>query len=336
MANFSTSNLLTAQAMLQDRYKAPEARFKASPVMTLGLSNRSILIPSHETIRTREDRTVEAHLLARSKRSAGSARAYNHTGSRGDTIKQTLSWTTYSDTFSISIKQMDNNLFDFNTTLAQQIDNSLKNILEAAETAIVTALLADKTGVNGATVNGSFNGTNDTFEIGSQERFYQYLKSMMRQNDYNTQYDVIANSIAFANAEYQAAQGAGNSSNTNFQFNGMNIVESYELADANYSADLVLCMPQGSFAVLPWIPKQNRMGSGDYNSYTGGFGSFTDPYGLGLEIALHGYSQRADTSSSNGNVQDVLMEFELSVDLAAPVSPLSTANETPVFQAAKV
>lgn len=337
MANFSPSNLVAAQAMLQDRYKAPEARFKASPVIQLGLTNQSILIPGADALKVAEARTVYAYLLARSKRAAGSARAHNHTGSRGDSIQQTISWSTYSDPFSISKKQLDNNVFGFTQTLAQQIENAMKNILEDAESAIVTTLLAAKTAINAATKNGTWDAAKDTFEVSDAARFYQFAKSMMRQNDYNTTYDVIANSVAYANAEYQSAQGQGNATNTGFQFNGMNIVESYELTDVNYpTADLALVMPTGSFAVLPWIPKQNREGMGDFNSYLGGYGSMADPFGLGLTFAIHAYTERADTSASNGNVQDDLMQFEVSIDLASPISPLSVATETPIFQVAKV
>jgi len=337
MAIFTPSNLLTAQAMVIDRYKAPENRVKPSPVLALGLRNQAILIPSHLELRKREDRAVKAFLLARTKRATTASRLHNHTGNRGDSFEQTLSWTIYADKFSISLKQLDNNLFDFNTTLSHQLENSMKNILSDIETALVTNLLSEKTEINAATYNGTFNAAYDTFEISSEARFYQHLKSMMRQNDYNTELDVIANSIAFSNAEFQRNQGSGNSSNTNFQFNGMEIVESYELTDANYTtSDLVLAMPKGAFGVLPWIPKQNRIGQGDYNSYVGGFGTIKDPFGLGLDIAVHGYSDRADTSASNGNSQDVVMQFELSVDIAPAIAPLSVATETPIFQAARV
>jgi len=159
----------------------------------------------------------------------------------------------------------------------------------------------------------------------------------MSQNYYTGEIDVIADPIAYANAEYQSAQGAGNATNSGFQFNGMNIVLSNELADATYvGADVVLAMQRGSFGLIPWIPKQNREGFGDYNSYVGGFGVINDPWGLGLTFAVHGYSNRADTSASNGNAQDVLMEFEVSLDLASAVAPLSTATETPIFEAVKV
>lgn len=337
MANFSPSNLVKAQLMVNDRYKAPENRYKQTPVLQLGLQYANQLIPDAAAMRTREDRSVSAYLLARSKRTAGSTRTHNHSGNRGDSIEQALTWGIYSDVFSISLKQMDTNLFGFETTLSQQLENAMKNVVEKAETSVLTALIASKSAINIATKNGTFNAINGAFEITGQDRFYQYLKSMMSQNFYSGEIDVIADPIAYANAEYQSAQGAGNATNSGFQFNGMNIVLSNELANATYpGADVVLSMQRGSFGLIPWIPKENRMGWGDYNSYVGGYGVINDPWGLGLTFAVHGYSNRADASASNGSAQDVLMEFEVSLDLASAVAPLSTATETPIFQAVKV
>ena len=337
MANFTPSNLVAAQAMLQDKFKAPENRFKPSPVMSMGLKNQPILVQDYASLRTREDRAVYAYLLNRTKRSTTSSRTHNHSGNRGDSTQMSLTWTTFADKFSLSMKQLDNNLFDFNTALAHQIENAMKNIIESAETFIVGNLQTNRTQVNNATANGTFDATNDVFEISSATQFWQILKSMMRQNDYKGQFDVITNSWGFVDAEYQAAQGMANAANTEFQFQGMNIAESYELADANYAnTNVSLIMPEGGFAVLPWIPVNNRQGKGDYSSVLGGYGSLSDPFGLGVQFAVHGYTERADTSASNGSTQDDLMQFELSVDLAIPLAPLTTANETVVFEAAKV
>lgn len=337
MANFSPSNLVAAQLMLQDKFKSPENRFKASPVMSMGLKNQGILVQDYQSLRTREDRALYAYLLNRTKRSTTSSRTHNHSGNRGDSTQMSLTWTTFVDKFSLSIKQMDNNMVGFNETLAHQIENAMKNIIESAETYIVSNLQTNRTQVNDATANGTFNATNDVFEISSSTQFWQILKSMMRQNDYKGMFDVITNSYGFVDAEYQAAQGQSNAANTQFQFQGMNIAESYELADTNYPAtNISLIMPEGGFAVLPWIPKQNRNGYGDYSTYNGGYGSLSDPFGLGMQFAVHGYSERADASASNGSAQDDVMQFELSVDLAIPLAPLSTANETVIFEAAKV
>lgn len=338
MPNFSATNLVKAQARLKEKFTEAEMRTKQRPAVALAQKNMSILIPGHEQLRKREDRAIEANILRRSKRATTTSRTHNHTGNRGDSFVLPLTWTTFSDTWSISLKQMDNNIFDFIETLAQQMLNAELNIIEGIETFLVDYLFAARTQVNVATTGGSFNAGNDAFEIAAADkaRFYQFAKSMMRQNNYQGQYDVLASSATYVQGEFDAAQGNSNSTNTGFQFQNLNIAESTELEDANYPGGISLIMPAGQFAILPWIPKQNREGWGDYNSYVGGYGSLQSLIGAGLTYALHIYADRADTSASNGNTQDVVLQAEMSVDIAAALSPLSTANESIVYEVAQL
>lgn len=309
--------------MVADRYKQPEMRMKPAPAFSLLTSNDNFLIVGAETLKTRDDRAIEAHLLSRTKRSAGSARAHNHTGTIDDSQKVTLTWTTKSDKFAISLKLLDKSVFDFNTVLANKLEQACMNILEDKETEAIAYLVANRATQQPSGLKaGTFNGTNYAVEIDAAKAttFFQRIKSVMRQNYFGGQLDVIADPNLAIVAEELAAQGAGNAKNTAFQFPGMTIAESVELTDSNYNEGIVLAMPQGSVAALNWIPKQNRAGWGDYNSYVGGFGTFQF---MGYTFALHGYSQRADTSSSNGNTQDVTMEFEVSLDTSYNASPLN-------------
>lgn len=322
MANFSTSNLVTAQTIVSDKYAKPEMRMKPAPAFELLSKNDNFLIVGAETLKTRDDRTIEAHLLARTKRNSGSARAYNHTGTFDDSQKVTLTWTTKSDKTSISLKLLDKSVLDFNTVLANKFEQCCMNILEDKETEALTYLRAQRATQQPTLKGVSFNDPNDVIEIdaASANQFYQKLKSAMKQNYFSGQLDVISDSLAFVNAEYQAAQGGGNQANLAFQFQNMKIVESPELADVNYDKGIVIAMPQGSVAALNWIPKQNRQGYGDYNSYNGGYGTFSF---MGYTFAVHGYAQRSDTSASNGDTQDVTLEFEFSLDSSYNKSPLN-------------
>lgn len=330
MANFDTSNLLTAQTMLSAKYAAPEMRMKPAPAFTLLTANSSILMESVETLRTREDRAIEAHLLARTKRNSGSTRAHNHTGTIDDGTKATLSWTTKSDKFAISLKLLDKSVFDFNTVLANKFEQACMNVLEDKETEAIAYLRAQRATQQPTLKGATFNAANDAVEIDAAEveakRFFARMRSVMRQNYFTANMDVIADSNVVVNAEFLAAQGAGNATNYGYQFQGLNIAESVELDDSNYTGGAALVMPAGSVGALNWIPKQNRMGWGDYNSYVGGYGVFNF---MGYTFAVHGYSQRADTSASNGNEQDVQMEFEVSFDSSYNKSPLNyTTNRT--------
>ncbi|MNE17540.1 hypothetical protein D3C80_1105250 [compost metagenome] len=234
---------------------------------------------------------------------------------------------------------MDNNVIAWQQAFENLLENAFINIHESAETAMITYLLAQRTQVNNANQGGTFNAANDAFEIAlaDQNRFLQFAKSMMKQNNYSGSFDLIADNLLYANLEYFANQGTSNATNLGFQFSGVNIGESNDLSDANYTRGVGLILPSGQFGVLPWIPKQNRQGYGDYNTFNGGFGTMTDPFGTGLEFAVHGYSQRADTSGVNGDTQDVVMEFEVSIDLSPKVAPLSqAATETIVYQVSQL
>lgn len=322
MANFDTGNLVVAQTMLADRYAAPEMRMKPAPAFNLLSNNSNFLVVEAEVLRTREDRAIEAHLLARTKRASGSTRVHNHTGTIDDSQKVTLSWTTKSDKTSISLKLLDKSVFDFNTVLANKLEQCCMNILEDKETEAIAYLRAQRATQQPTIKGATFNAGNDAVEIDAAKAnsFLQRVKSVMKQNYFSSMMDVIADSNMQIAFDQQAAQGGGNSTNLAYQFPGANIVESVELEDANYADGIVLAMPQGSVASLNWIPKQNRTGWGDYNDYNGGFGTFSF---MGYTFALHGYAQRADTSATNGNSQDVLMEFELSLDSSFNKAPLN-------------
>ena len=324
MANFDVSNLLTAQTMVSDKYKTPEMRIKPAPAFSLLTANSDILITSAETLRTREDRAIEAHMLARTKRSSGTARAASHTGTIDDTTKVTLSWTTKSDKFAISLKLLDKSLFDFNTVLANKFEQACMNILEDKETEAIAYLRAQRATQQPTLKGITFNSTNDVIEIDAADaeakRFFSRLRSAMRQNYFGSAVDLIADSSMAVNVEFLAAQGAGNATNYGYQFQGLSIAESVELNNTDYANGSVIAMPSGSVGALNWIPKQNRTGWGDYNNYVGGYGTFSF---LGYQFAVHGYSQRSDQSASNGDVQDVLMEFEVSLDSSFNKAPLA-------------
>ena len=343
MANFSPSNLVAAQTRLEKKFTAPESREKVLPALKLGLSNSNILIKSANEIRTREDRTVTAYALKRQSRTPSSQRTATHTGASGDSMAMPLNWTTYADTFSISLKQMDNNIFSFNEAFDQNVMNCMLNIHSQIESDYITYLLAQRTqAVKTTTPVGSrvtWNAANHTHEIGAadQKQFFQLAKEIMVQNYYNNgMFDCISSGQTYVNASFWAAQGNGNAQNTAFQFTGMNIEQSVDLTDANYTSGVALIMAPGTTALIDWIPKQNRTGYGDYNSYLGGYGSFKDPYGTNLTFAVHAYALRSDTSGTNGVQQDNMMQFEISVDVAQAITPLSTANESTVYEIAQM
>ena len=322
MANFDVSNLLSAQRILDKKYANAELRMKPAPVFAL-LTSNDAFIADVESVKTREDRATELFYITRTKRSTSAARAHNHTGTIDDTAKVTPTWTIKSDKTTISLKLLDRNVFSFETVLANKIEQMAMNILEEKETEAIAYLMAQRatqqpTGIIGAT----WNDTLDSFEVpvGNTTSFFQRVKSIMKQNYFGGQADIIVDPNLEIAYEQQAAQGSSNSTNLAYNWPGLRIVESIELADTDYTGGVALVFPTGQVSAINWIPKQNRNGWGDYNDYNGGYGTFNF---MGYQFALHGYASRSDTSSSNGATQDVTMEFELSLDTSFNKAPLS-------------
>lgn len=337
MANYVASVLAKAQTMLNQRFQAAELRTKPSPILMTLLKNTQFLIPDARILRDREDRSVKAYLKNRAARALSNARSHNHTGNVADSTEVDITWTAYVDEFSTSLKRADNNVFAAAEIMAHEIENSLANIHEGIETALSTWLDTNKSTYSYADANNtlaraSWNAGVYEIAVADESEFFEIVKSVFRQNKYSgNQFDMIADSMKASKGNFLVQQGQGNSTNLGWQFQGLNVAESIEIYDATYAKGLVYAMPIGMTGIIDWIPKQNRQGEGDFMSYLGGYGTIIDPM-TGLNLALHGYSDRADTSSSNGNVQDVTTQWELSVDLSPQYAPLTQSNETPIYQ----
>lgn len=353
MANFVASQLVAAQAKFKTRFQELELRRKQNPALILALKNLTATVPDHNALRTREDRAVNAYLFKRRASSGGTARAARPSGSRGDSIQVGLTWQTISETFSISMKQADANVFSYQEQLMNEMLQVAQNIHDRLGTIFLNYLQAHRNQLSLASPKGAtWNNTTDAYEVGSSDKlyFFQKLASIMKQHYYRGQLDVIADPLAFQQAQVLRAQGTQNATNLSFQFDNLNITETTEVIDANYQSGSALAMPEGAFAALPWIPMQNRKGEGDFESYVGGWGVMEDPLGatitsldesgnavtVPLTYAIYGYSQASDEQANNGGGQDRLTIFEVSLDIAPTLAPLSGTNESVVNEFAQV
>lgn len=340
MANYTPSNLVAGQALFNEKFLSGEWRlpdFAAIKTAELG----EIANPSLAELRKREDRTINAYFPIRQAAVNGTARAHNHTGARGDSLAQAVTWSTLQETFSISLKQNDNNVIPFEQNYAASLRNAIYNLLDRADAAFVTALLADKSqyGVDGG--NGTFNETPDDYQLDAtyKDYFYQEVKAFMEQNLYKGRLIGIVDSKAKVLADKNVSQGNSNATNLQFQFMGYeDIVGTTRsiLSSGTYQASGIFFEP-GLVANIPWIPPVNRkpLDPEKAMSYNGDMGSISVPE-LGVDFAVHAYSVRADASSSNGSAQDLVMYFEVSIDFGYVSAPLSTfrgSNDSVVYTA---
>lgn len=339
MPNYASANLVKAQTILTQRFNADEKRFR-QPVTFLEFRRQTeIMVPSHNLVRTRDDRAVESNYMRRSARALGTGgRVHNHTGTKGDSGILAHTWTTYDDKFFYSLKQADNNVFDINQQNANELENIVANFAEGFEAASASFLFNNRTSVNSYTRQGTFNlgaptpPATDVFEINEAtngNRAIQITKTALDFMKYQGRmFTMFCDTVAFDKFEQQANQGTGNSENLSFQFSNAQFIKTVDFdADAvalGYTNGFWIAVPDGSISVLDWIPLQNRQG---VETKENRYGTFINPVD-GLTYATHEYEERSDETANNGFAQDVKTEVEVSVDLSFEHTPLSTANET--------
>jgi len=334
MANYANSLLVTAQALLSQRMAAPEMRHKDYNLTGLLKNNAPALLPDLESLKTSDQRPVEAYCFTKSASDAVSARASSHTAAAfGDTQKVTLSFTTYGQLFKASLKMADRNFMAAAAMLSNRIESAWIQLLDDIETAQATYLNTNKTHVQAASDGtlGTWDGVNYewTIALADQNWYYQYMLAMMKINNYGGMLDIVCDPVSFAIAQQLANQGGSNATNTQFQFAGANLLLSTDLApNASYKGYNYALTP-GTVAILPWIPPENRIGK---ETRLQTYSQMADPFGLGLTAALHIYETKADTSATVGETQDEVVEYELTVDIASVKAPLSTSNETVIHK----
>lgn len=341
MASMTPTNLLSGIAKVTDRMNQPEFRMPNTAAVSTAYIGQALDTPMSQ-LRTREDRSTYFDWLIEKADEGATDRLYNHSGGRMDSNRTQITWGEVVDTFSISEKQLDNNTFSYDEVFAKGILNSVRKNLVKFDNAFLTLIKADKTGVNVADfgLRGSFNGTDDIFELGADQADYwpQLIESALNDNNFNEELIVLADSIAWIDMMRALNQGSANATNLFWQFGNSKVVKTNKTLFTGYNGSAI-GVPAGQVALFPWIPKQNRKAIDEEKalSYNGDKGSIQVPIydSMGnvvytIDAAISIYSQRADTSSYNGDKQDIKTEVEVSWDYAYMSAPLSETDASVV------
>jgi hypothetical protein len=336
MANYTATNKVKAQIALNGEMAKADTRFRFPAVWNFLLSQSKGFLQNYETLRSAESRPIEAGYLKRSARSLTGARSHNHGGAHGDSGVITPSFATKADGFSMTLKQGDANTIGYQEQMNNEMVNVVANFAEGMDLLSSQTLFANRSGVNTATVNGSFNATNDVFEVAVADvaRFPQMIKSVMEINKYKgAMLNFLCDTVAYQNFEFYGAQGNTNATNTSFQNGNINFIHDVSLnaqaiaLSATYNKGFVNVVPNGMVGAITWIPIENRQGK---ETSVNKYGNLLNPVD-GQLLALHSYETRLDGTSVNGQLQDVSTEFQLSNDVAIVIAPLSVATETPIM-----
>ena len=337
MANYTLANYVKAQMFLQNEFAANDQRFRNPVVFKTFLNNPERFFPDYKQLKKAVNRPLEANYFKRTAQTLSTAGiSDNHTGTGGDSGTLTPAFTPYSNTFSMTLKQANNSIYDWQEEFNDNMRNKIIDFADGLDAAAGQYLFDNRTGVNTAAVKGTFNATNNAYEVASANasEIGTLIKTVLDLNKYQDhEIDVTCDSYLFTEITKLANQGAGNATNTSFQFLGLNFIHDANMharaigLDATYNKGFGIAVPRGHIAFLDWIPVQNRQGvETKVNIYS----SILNPVD-GLQYGGHSYQTRADGTAVNGQTQDVLFQHQLFLYGSFNHAPSSVANETPNF-----
>lgn len=226
--------------------------------------------------------------------------------------------------------------------LTNEFANVVRNFSEGFENAAIDYLFASRSQVNNGNITqGVFDPVDFVYAIDETtngQRAVQITQTIMEENNLMGSQIIFCDSTAYDKFRFQAAQGTGNSTNLSFQFDNATFIRSIGLDNATrfgslaatYNKGVWVSAPVGDFALLDWTPKQNRMG---VETKEQKYAMLSNPIDK-LNYALHTYEERSNQIGDNGQTQDELQQFEVSIDISFEKAPVETGviGET-VFQA---
>lgn len=347
MPNYASAVLAKGQAVVTKRNQAPEQRKKTPTVFELAIKNQEFSIPNAQELRVSPLRPVEVNYFTNVTPGNATAKAYNHTGTYGDSGKVELVYVTHVETMGIPRKLAYNSILQYETIFQNLYEQKWKNLRVRHDNSALAFLYANRVQLAAATINpqiasAGFNGSvgqwNDTIkalEVNNaySRQFIQYVKQVLAARYLGGELDVIADLQLMAAFDFASQQGAGNAANTAFQFAGCNIAATQDQIEQSYGLGSVLAMPKGVFAGLNWNEGLNKKGvNEDIGGPIGTLGTIADPFGSGAIADISMYTQRADTSAntSGGSPQDIVDQWELSLTIGYALPPLSTSNDSVV------
>lgn len=332
MANYALSILKNAQVKISTAFQNGEFRFISPETHQLFQSNSANVIPNYAELMTRQDRAIEANYNLRTARATtGVALSHNHTGTVGDSAVIVPTFVPYNDKFAVTLKGSDNKILTQDEIILNEFQNAFINVMQGLESAAQSKAFASRSTVNTVTTDGSFDAVDDVFKISEAtlgEQAVSVTEMVMRLNGWGA-FTIIADPVAYRKFKSQRNQGSGNSTNTSFQFDNLNVILANDFASlfggltASYTKGAWIAVPTGTVASLPWITPQHRNGVDVPGVAT--YGSIINPID-GISLGVHSYQTRADGTSLGGSVQDVITEFQLGLFMAHEVAPISTGG----------
>lgn len=349
MSNYALGVLAKGQSIVTDKYQAPEQRRKQPTVMELALKNSEISIPNANDLRSSPLRTVEINYLSNITPGSATAKVARHTGSYGDSSKTTLVYVKHVELFSLPRKLADNSIFQYQQLFNNLYEMKWKNLRKRHDDTALAFVYANRCQLSNTVMDpqvaaanaGTWNGTTTPtyaleISLANKALFAQFAKSFLAARLMGGFYDVIADLQIARQLEYYVNQGSANNANTAFQNTDFDLTVTTDVIDSNYANGASLWMPKGMLAGFSYNEPLNRRGVNE-DGYVGSLGVQADPFGSGAIADISMYTDRADTSgnTTGGSTQDIVDQWEISLEMAYALPPLTTASDSVVHEIAQ-
>jgi len=331
MAHYVNTVLLDAQTILQDRANKDLRAPAYGVTRAFNDRKRNVILNYEQFAQQNSDvglRAQTVDYLRRRVTAAGTSRSASLTGEWGTSTRDTLTWATYTDEFTLSDDNMRDNTLGAQM-LANEIKNARLNIGAAIETAGVTKLEAFRNTVDVSSSLSTWDGTGYVNQVANadEDRYFNIMETETRMRDYNGALQVINYGSLSEVMNYQLAQSVGNASNLQFQYGDKMFYTSNTITSASDYVGVSYVVEEDSLALVDWIPAKNREGLINHNDFT--FTSMPDPFGIFGPMALAVQKSVTDTSSgtgtdTGGNTQDAVWKYEVSIDVAFFIPTITT------------
>ena len=330
---YADTVLQSARAWIKDQdNKAFELRPVISNIIEAYMLDREYTIPNLAAIKAATTQTTTAMYFDSKDFAIGTAKTNTPTGEKSGTTTADLTWATRTFIVDLPAKQYDGNEVDQAKGYAMSLYNAEKTFWSNFEELLLAHLVANLSTVNSADgySGGTFTTNDMAIALGDVDEFYNIVSPHMQLNDFKQDYLDIHDTMWLRQSRLYAAQGAGNSTNLSFQFNGFQTFASNKIIPASSDLSTHYIVPKNGLALLDWNEPANRRGKESFaNGHLRTYQSMFFPQ---LTFDLFIKEAWGDTTFDGGTVQypTLTMEFALNYSLCG--QPFTEAGRTPIYK----
>ena len=332
MANvYAATVLQSARAFIKD---ANNKNFELRPVKTsiiqAFLKDREFTVPNLAAIKDATTQTTTAMYYTKKDFTINTSKSNSPSGEKSGTSSVDLTWATRGFTVDLPSKQYDGNEVARTQGFAMSLYNAERTFWADFDNTLLSYLIANLSTVNDATGGGSFATNTYTINNAEADEFYNIVDAHMAMNDFGGEILDVHDTYWRKYARHYAAQGAANSTNLSYQFDGFTTFSSNKIVPPSSEMSTHYIIPNYGVALLDWNEPANRRGDSlNDGSYLGTYQSLFYPE---LTFDIFVKSAWGDTSSDGGSVQDKTETFEFSLNYAAVTQPFTESGRSAIYK----